>query len=193
MPLHGPPKIAGAPSAAGLDDRASHHFTYRDLCDCGETWREGQVKNVPLQAATFASMRRLCMEILDSVVDRFGPLQLTYGFSGPALIRRIRHGIASRLDQHAGHELNRSGKPVCARLGQAVDLYIPRRSSLEVARFIVAQTPFDRLYVYGTDRPLHVSWGPQQTGQISVMTVHGRRRMPRVMPQDQFDRWASGA
>ena len=193
MRPRGPHKIAEASSVAGLGDRASQHFTYRDLCDCGETWRKSQVENLPLQAATFGSMRRLCTEILDLIVDEFGPLQLSYGFSSPALTRLVSHRIAPRLDQHAGHELNRAGNLICARLGQAVDLDIPRRSSLEVARFIAAQTPFDRLYVYGPDRPLHVSWGPQQTGQIVVMTVHDGRRMPRVMPKDQFDRWAFGA
>lgn len=193
MPLLEPPDIAGALQAVDLDGRASRHFSYRDLCACGETWRESQVENIPLQSATFTSIRGLCAEVLDPIVDAFGSLQLTYGFSGPALARLIRSGIAPRLDQHAGHELNRAGKPICARLGQAVDLHIPLQSSLMVARFIVAHTPFDRLYVYGADRPLHVSWGPQQSRQISVMALHNGRRMPRVMPQAQFDRWVSGA
>jgi hypothetical protein len=134
-------------------------------------------------------MRRLCAEVLDPIVERFGRPQLTYGFAGPALTRLIRHGIAPRLDQHAGHELTREGVPICERLGLAVDLHVPQRSSFELALFIVARTPFDRLYVYGADRPLHVSWGPQTTGQISLMTVRNGRRMPRVIPRDQLERW----
>jgi hypothetical protein len=66
-------------------------------------------------------------------------------------------------DQHAGCELNKNGKPFCPRLGQGVDFRVPSMSSLEVGHWIVANTPFDRLYFYAADRPLHVSFGPEHS------------------------------
>ena len=33
----------------------------------------------------------------------------------------------------------------------------------EVADWIIANLPFDRLYFYGADRPIHVSYGPQNS------------------------------
>lgn len=164
-----------------LDSRACEAFTYRQLCECGDSWARGRPDNRPRQPATFTALARLGQAILDPLSARFGRPTLTYGFAGLALIAlRPRH-TAPRLDQHAGHELGRSGLPICARLGQAVDLFVPGRSSLALARFIIDQTPFDRLYLYGADRPLHVSCGPQQSRQVVLMRTIGTRRVPTVL------------
>ncbi len=58
---------------------------------------------------------------------------------------------------------------------------------LEVAQWVVANTPFDRLYIYGDDLPIHVSYGPNQDGQI-VRMVAGKsgQRVPRVIAQEAF-------
>jgi hypothetical protein len=40
---------------------------------------------------------------------------------------------------------------------------------LEVAEWIAANTPFDRLYFYGKDRPIHVSYGPEQKREFIDM------------------------
>jgi len=40
---------------------------------------------------------------------------------------------------------------------------------LEVAQWIVKNTPFDRLYFYGDHRPLHVSYGPENKREIVLM------------------------
>jgi len=47
---------------------------------------------------------------------------------------------------------------------------------LEVAQWIVENTPFDRLYFYGDDLPIHVSIGAERSKAIAVMrlTVNGR-------------------
>lgn len=172
-----------APTPA-LDDWASERFRFRDLCECSETWRLSPLDNAPRDPDTFHSMRGLCREILDPIVARFGEIELTYGFAGAALARRIRTRIAPRLDQHAGHERSASGGYICARLGQAVDLRCSQVGAADLARFIIEATPFDRLYFYGDERPLHVSWGPQHSrARCAVVEVDGRR-MPRPLKLD---------
>ena len=45
---------------------------------------------------------------------------------------------------------------------------------LEVAQWIVAHTPFDRLYFYGDDLPIHVSFGPNHDRQVVLMFHENR-------------------
>ncbi|MEO7330294.1 MAG: hypothetical protein ABI193_17085 [Minicystis sp.] len=139
---------------------------------------------------TFEAMRALCAAVLDPLVDHLGPITLTYGFASASLTRAIPARIHPPLDQHAGHERNRAGKPICSRLGFAVDLVVPGVDSRRAAAWIVEHTAFDRLYFYGADRPLHVSVGPEQARQI----VHLRRGpsgrlIPRVVPAGFFAGW----
>ncbi len=53
---------------------------------------------------------------------------------------------------------------------------------LEVARWVVTNTPFDRLYFYGPDLPIHVSYGPENSRQVVRMVAAGKsgRLVPRV-------------
>jgi hypothetical protein len=181
-----------------LDQPCGEHFVYRDLIACGETWRRlasadaaappgPPFDNVPRVAETFAAMRTLCAAVLDPLVDRFGPIELTYAFASPSLTRRIPGRIAVPLDQHAGHELNCEGGPICGRLGLAVDLRVPGADSRLVAAWIIEHTPFDRLYFYGPDRPLHVSAGPQGARQITEMRRGPSGRLvPRVVTAGLF-------
>lgn len=176
-----------------LDARAGDFFTYRDFVACGETYhhlskeRGAPFDNTPRATATFAAIEGLCREVLDPLVRRFGEIQLTYGFASPALTRHIQGRIHPPGDQHAGHELGRAGKPICSRLGFAVDFAVPGTSSVDVARWIADCTAFDRLYVYEPERPLHVSVGPETCRQI-VMMRRGPsgRRMPRVVKREEL-------
>jgi len=172
----------------GLDEPCSEHFTYRDLVECGETWArmalsagEGR-DNTPRTLETFAALRSLCATVLDPAVKRFGRILLTYGFASPRLTRHIRGRIAPAIDQHASHEVNRAGVPICSRLGAAADFLVPGVDSREVARWLAESAAFDRLYFYDPDRPLHVSVGPENTRQVVHMrrTTSGRR-VPRVV------------
>jgi hypothetical protein len=160
-----------------LDDPASSNFTYRDLCEVGETWTRLRPDNTPREAATWAALAELAATILEPVRTRFGRITITYGHSGLGLYRRITARRAPELDQHAGFERNSRGNPICKRPGQAVDFIVADTSSLEVARFVVAQLPFDRLYYYGRDRPLHVSVGPEAKHDIQLVhRENGRHR-----------------
>lgn len=123
-----------------LDSMAGRHFTFRALCEVGETFEALRPDNSPKEPETYDAMRRLCRDLLDPLVDRFGPIQLTYGFAGPALLKHIRRRIDKKIDQHAGHEKNRLDRPICARGGLAVDLTVPGVDSKTVADWIVANT-----------------------------------------------------
>ena len=169
--------------AIAIDNRCSRHFTYADLIQCGHTWHKlasdpaTRIANVPTQAATWGAMEQLAQQILDPLMDHFGSIELTYGFAGPALTRHIKSRIAPRLDQHAGSELNRAGRLICPRRGLACDLRIQGHGAEAVASFIVEHLPFDRIYLYGSDRPLHISIGPENTQQVTEMRPNATGRL----------------
>lgn len=172
-----------------LDQRCGEYFTFRDFIECGETWAQTKLPNRPRQAATFNALHALATNILDPLIDYFGMVQLTYGFASPTLTKQISGRIAPRLDQHASHELNQLGNPVCRRLGAAVDFLVEDEDMLEVAKWITKNTPFDRLYFYGPARPIHVSFGPEHARQVVVMHTcyQAARRIPKSMSLLQFE------
>jgi hypothetical protein len=147
-------------SIPDLNDPCGASFLYRDLILCGSTMAENNIDNMPMSPESFQSLRSLATEILDPVVDEFGPIKLTYGFCSNDLRKHIKKGNAPKLDQHCAHEVNQKGDPVCERLGAAADFIIPGEDMLSVAKWIIERTPVDRLYYYGPERPIHVSWGP---------------------------------
>ncbi|MCX7113346.1 MAG: DNA phosphorothioation-associated putative methyltransferase [Proteobacteria bacterium] len=162
-------------------DRAcSQYFTYRQLIECGETQAKTGLPNLPKQPDSYTALRDLAVNILDPVIEYFGMVKLTYGFSSPALARHIKGRIAPKLDQHAACELNRKGEPVCPRLGAAVDFIVEDEDMEEVARWIIANLPYDRLYFYGKDRPIHVSYSEQPAKEAWEMREVNGRRVPRV-------------
>ena len=54
-----------------------------------------------------------------------------------------------------------------------MDFIVDDESMLEVAQWVVENTPFDRLYFYGGDKPIHASYGPNNDRQI-VQMVEGK-------------------
>jgi hypothetical protein len=126
--------------------------------------------------------------VLDPVIDWFGMISLTYGFCSPELAREIPGRVDPKLDQHTACELNRRGKRVCERLGAAVDFIVEDEDMLEVARWLVTNTPFDRLYFYGPDVPIHVSYGPDNSRQVVRMVAaeSSGRLVPRVTSVEAF-------
>lgn len=180
-----------SPSAiTDLDAHCSRHFRWRDIVECGETWHRlatlpNAVANLPHHLETWAAIRQLAATILDPLVDQFGPMALTYGFAAPELYRHIGAKIAPKLDQHAGCELRQSGAPICPRRGQACDLRVLDTSSRVVAAYVVQHLPFDRLYYYGPERPLHVSVGPENTRYACEMKPGPSGRLiPRRLVHD---------
>lgn len=181
-------ELAPSSTLPSLDDACGAYFTYRHFIECGETWERVKLDNNPKQAATFNALHALATNILDPVIDYFGMIRLTYGFASAGLTKEIHGRIAPHLDQHAGHELNRAGKLICKRLGAAVDFLVEDEDMLEVAKWITTNIPFDRLYIYGRNRPLHISFGPERAQQVVVMSSTGRggRLVPKALTVERF-------
>ncbi|WP_342450221.1 DNA phosphorothioation-associated putative methyltransferase [Thiorhodococcus minor] len=174
-------------SVPELDDPCGRFLTFRQLIACGETQASTGLANLPKQPESYHALLELAEQVLDPVIDYFGMIRLTYGFCSPELARKIPGRIDPKRDQHAAHEVNRLGNRVCERLGAAVDFLVEDESMLEVAQWILASTPFDRLYFYGDDLPIHVSYGPSQDRQIVHMVAgKGGRLVPRVVSEEAF-------
>lgn len=163
-----------------LDQPCGRHLKFRALIEAGETWERTRVPNLPKQPETWEALRQLASTILDPVIERFGPVEVTYGFASWELIRHISGRIYPSLDQHSGCELRTDGRLICGRRGQAVD-FRSVNSAAAVATWIAENLPFDRMYFYGSRRPLHVSVGPQRSGTIVAMRPGpSGRRIPQV-------------
>ncbi len=165
-----------------LSTPCSRHFTFKDFIECGDTRDRLDLANLPDQSNTWEAISKLASQILDPVTDQFGKVELTYGFCSHSLglniLKNPQPRIAPNLDQHAGYELNSKGKRICARGGMACDFIVSGKSSFEVACWLVTNCPFDRLYFYGADRPLHVSYSETPAGEICWMKqqANGRRQ-----------------
>ena len=178
-----------------LDDLCGHYLTYRDFTECSDTWKKASlagpvIPNVPTHPDTYRAIRELCEYILDPVSDRFGRIELTYGFASQILDRYVRDRAAAEGrppnttrngDQHAGCELNTRGEPYCRRGGQGVDFRMMDSGmpQIEVAQWIVQHTPFDRLLFQGPGRPFHVSYGPEHTRYASGVRIPKTRFYPK--------------
>jgi len=181
--------LVPAQDIPNLDAPCGAYFHFRDLIECGETWQRIRIENSPKQAESYNALHALTVNLLDPVVDYFGMIRLTYGFASPALTREIAAHIAPALDQHAACELNRLGKLICPRRGAAVDFIVEDEDMLEVARWIATHLSFDRMYVYGRDRPIHLSYGPDACRQVTVMlpTQSGNGRLyPKTLTVEAF-------
>ncbi len=121
----------------------------------------------------------LAQKVLDPLHEEFGQVVLTYGFAGPTLTKRIEGNISPPHDQHAGSELNARGGLICKRLGQSCDLRVLEVNSFTVARWVAERLPFDRMYLYGPGRPLHVSHGPEGARKIYAMMRTETGKVPR--------------
>lgn len=143
-----------------LDQRCGANLTYRDFIECGETQARVGIANLPLRADSYNALYDLAVRVLDPVIDYFGAVRLTYGFSSAELAKNIHGRIAPKLDQHGACEVGRSGRAICERGGASCDFIVDDESMREVADWIIENVPFDRLYFYGDKRPLHVSFGP---------------------------------
>lgn len=164
-----------------LDERCGTYLTYRQLIECGETQARLRIPNLPKEADSFSALYELATKVLDPVIAYFGMVKLTYGFCSRELAKQIPARIAPELDQHAAHELNTRGRPVCTRLGAAVDFFVEHEDMLEVAEWISANTPFDRLYYYGSNNPIHVSYSANPAAEfVEMLETSNGKRIPRV-------------
>jgi hypothetical protein len=125
-----------------LDDPCGRYLTFRQIIECGETQARTGLANLPMQPESYNALVELAEHVLDPVIDYFGMIRLTYGFCSPQLAKEIPGRIEPKLDQHAAHEKNRLGAPICSRLGAAVDFIVDDENMQEVAQWLVDNTPF---------------------------------------------------
>jgi hypothetical protein len=119
---------------------------------------------------------------LDPTIDYFGGIRLTYGLCTSELGRHIKKRVSHELDQHAACEQKQNGRFICDRQGAACDFIVDDEDMLEVARWITLNLPFDRLYYYGMDSPIHVSFGPNQSRVALKMIPNAAgMRLPRPL------------
>ena len=164
-----------------LDSPCGQHLSYRQLIECGETQTKTGLSNTPKQAASYTALYDLATNILDPVIDYFGMIKLTYGFCSHDLGKHIKSRVAPKLDQHAAHETNSKKSIICPRLGAAVDFIVEDENMREVADWVAENTPLDRLYFYGNDRSIHVSYGPEQKGEyIDLIMTKSGNQVPKV-------------
>lgn len=170
-------------------------LTLADWCLCSQTYQRftAQIDPFPKQAASIAALQALAEHIVDPVIRAYGRdrFHLTYGFCSPDLRRFLQQRdpqtgqmygrIDPSRDQHMAHERNRRGRYFCDRLGAACDFFIQDLPSDRLVNWIVAQElPFDSLYFYGSDRPIHLSYGPQQKHALWQFTAAGTPK--RLIP-----------
>ena len=173
------------------------YLTLEDFCTCTQTYQRfaDQIAPFPKNLdETLPAIEALCRHIVDPVIEGFGcdspperlrqRFLLTYGFCSIDLKRWLakkvpltgkKHGIATpSLDQHMAHEVIQTGRYYCDRLGAACDFRILDLPSDALVDWIVVQElPFDSLYFYGADRPIHISYGPQHKRDIWGFTAKG--------------------
>lgn len=171
-----------------LDERCSTHFRYRQLIECGETQKKYRIQNLPKEPESYQALKELAINILDPVVSEFGRCELTYCFAGQELTKHIKGRIAPSLDQHAAFERNKNKKLICERGGAAVDFIYSDLDMGQVAIWIVKNCAFDRIYFYGSSRPIHVSYGQQHSRQVVEVKISQStgRLYPKVLRNEDF-------
>lgn len=169
--------------------KLGRYLTLKDFCTCTNTYQRyaEQIDPSPKNLeATIPALKALNHFILDPVIDCFSSdrFQLTYGFCSSGLrkyldrkdpITGIKNGrIDPTKDQHMAHEVKSNGKYYCERLGAACDFLITDLSGEQLVEWIVrSRLPFDSLYFYSSDRPIHISYGPQHKRGIWTFTSGG--------------------
>lgn len=163
-----------------LDAPCGGYLSYRQFIECGETQQATGIANYPIQAESYTALCDLAVHVLDPVIEYFGMIRLTYGFCSHELGKQIKKRVAPKLDQHAAHELNSKKNLICQRLGAAVDFIVEDEDMREIADWIAQNTPYDRLYFYGNNRPIHVSYGPEHKREyIDLVVTASGNQVPR--------------
>jgi hypothetical protein len=164
-------------------------LTLEELCTCTSTYHKfaEKIDPYPKNPASISALVALAENILDPIIKHYGRerFQLTYGFCSKDLKRYLamrdevtgkKYGIVSpHLDQHMAHELNRNGKFYCDRLGAAADFHIMGVTSDKVVEWILTEKlPFDSLYFYSKNRPIHISYSSRCKRDIWTFLPSGQ-------------------
>lgn len=172
-----------------LNLKLGKYLSLEDFCTCSHTYKiyADKINNLPKNPASIEALKKLNQFILDPIIDYFdqAKFKLTYGFCSPDLKQFLnkkdpltgqKNGrIAPSIDQHMAHEINKNGKYYCGRLGAACDFLVLDLQSNHLINWILSQKlPFDSLYFYGNNRPIHISYGPQNKRDIWAFSPTGQ-------------------
>ncbi len=162
--------------------KLGNYLTLAEFCTCTQTYHKyaSDINPFPKNIQeVIPALQDLNKFILDPIIDFFSleKFHLTYGFCSPDLkkylekrdpITGLKNGrVAPTLDQHISYEMKSNGKYYCERLGAACDFFIEDLSSEKLVDWILEkQLPFDSLYFYGSQRPIHISYGLQHKRDI---------------------------
>jgi len=174
-----------------MSNHCSKHFQYSDFTQCGTTQAKSLIENTAKDSRTIEAIKELANLILDPIMENLGQVNLTYGLCTNDLLLQIKKqpspGVAPQLDQHAGYEVNSRGTRICNRNGFACDFYVTGIDSLTIAKWVVVNLPFDRLYFYGKGRPLHISIAPKNNYAITLLEQSlSERRIPKNIKKEAF-------
>lgn len=133
----------------------SEHFTLAELIQSQTAARLG-LDNTPT-AEHLDNLRLLCTTLLEPARSAFGPILVTSGYRAPAVDDAVPRRVPN-------------ARPSAHRQGFAADVIPLAVSKLTLARFVVAQLPFDQVILeYGTEREpawVHVSAEPPLRKQV---------------------------
>jgi hypothetical protein len=165
------------------------YLNLEDFCTCTNTYQKysAKIPPFPKNSESIEAIKDLNKFIIDPIIDRFGVenFKLTYGFCSPKLksylekkdpVTDKKNGrIDPSRDQHMAHEINSNGKYYCDRLGASCDFLILNNTSDVIVDWILEEKiPFDSLYFYGKNRPIHISYGSQHKRDIWAFVATGQ-------------------
>jgi hypothetical protein len=161
------------------------NLTLDEICTCSNTYKKYKnfINPYPHNFESIQALQNLYTHLLEPVISNYRQdnFYLTYGFCSVDLIKYLnkkdpitnqKNGrICPKIDQHSAHELNSKAEYICSKLGAACDFYIKGLDSKKLVDWIIAkQLRFDSIYYYGSDRPIHISYGNQHKRDIWTFT-----------------------
>ncbi|MFM7407734.1 MAG: hypothetical protein ACKO3K_14030 [Cuspidothrix sp.] len=165
------------------------YLTLEEFCTCSQTYHKYRENINPYPQnilEVIPALQDLNKFIIDPIIDYFSreKFVLTYGFCSSDLKKYLekkdpitgqKNGrVAPHLDQHISHELNKNGKYYCQRLGAACDFMITDVPSTKLVEWILqTKLPFDSLYFYSEQRPIHISYGKQHKRDVWTFNHSG--------------------
>tara|TARA_Y100000815_G_scaffold257055_1_gene265301 strand:- start:2954 stop:3604 length:651 start_codon:yes stop_codon:yes gene_type:complete len=138
---------------------------------------KSEIDNTPQEIKSIYALGKLVEEILLPIERNFGQIKITYGFTSLPLKLFIQKASPERtapeIDQHASYELNSAGNPINKKGGAACDVLV-NTNSVEAVKFVTRNLSYDRIYFYGSHRPIHVSFSDDPVNHLQIMRENSK-------------------
>ncbi|MBD2499873.1 hypothetical protein [Anabaena azotica] len=139
----------------------------------------------PQNPESISAIEELYVQLLNAITAHFGEdkFNLTYGFCSVSLIKylnkkdpatKLKNGrICPAVDQHTAFERDRKGNYICKHPGAACDFLIKDFPSNQLVEWILdSKLPFDAIYYYALNRPIHLSYGSSHRRDMDVYSLN---------------------